>query len=208
MADIFAQHTTVPVASGVTGPGSSTDKDLAYWSGAGGDTLADAAGLQIDGSGNLVIVGSKLTAATMTASLNGIETSVLSKFSWTNAMVVNLGANLSGNIKICTLPAKTVVKNCYVVISTQAAGTAGLTVSVGRTGTDYIDYIVASDAQATANTFYGAATIERGTNLTGYDLPSVTGTTDVYAQFISTTDTLDNVTTCTGVVYLETIKLP
>ncbi len=160
------------------------------------------------GAGDIWLPSSALTAGTMTVTKNAIERTAITHFSWTNAMVVALGASMTGNIAICTLPAKTVVKNCYVVITTAAGGTATLTVSVGRTSAVYSDYIVAKDAQATANTVYGAVSGDRGTNLTGYDLPSYTGTTVVNAHFISTVANLSAVTTSTGEIFLETCTLP
>lgn len=150
-----------------------------------------------------------LTSGTMTAERQGALTgSSIHSFTWTNAMVVALGASLTGDITICTLPAKTVVKNVYVVITGTAAGVATLTVAVGRVAAGYIDYIVASDAKVAANTVYGDASGERGTNLTGYDLPSYTGTTDVKAHFISTVQNLDQTTGSTGRVIIETALVP
>lgn len=152
--------------------------------------------------------GAILTAATMTVASNAFVRSAVTKATWTNAQVVALGAVTAGDISVCTLPAKTRVKNVYVIIDSQAAGTTTLTVAVGRTSATYIDYIVASDAKVAVNTIYGDAVGERGTNLTGYDLPSYTATTTVYAHFISTVENLDQATTCTGTVVLETETLP
>lgn len=149
-----------------------------------------------------------MTAGTMTGTVTAEVRQVIHQFSWTNSMVTALGATTSGNVAICTLPAKTVVTNAYVVITGAAAGPASVTVSVGRTGASYIDYIVASDAKAAANTVYGDGSAERGANLTGYDLASYTGTTVVNAQFVSVGANLDTVTASTGHVYLETMVLP
>lgn len=133
---------------------------------------------------------------------------ITNKYTWNNAAIVALGANLTGEITVATLPAKTVVKNAYVVINTAATGSATLTVALGYTGGSYVDYIVASDARAAANTVYGDTSGERGTALTGYDLPSFTGTTDLKLHFISTVNNLDQVLTSTGTVYIETEILP
>ena len=149
-----------------------------------------------------------LTAGTMTAETAGGYRTSTHSYTWTNAQVVALGAALTGDITVATLPAKTVVENAYVVITGTGAGTASLTVACGRTGAGYIDYIVASDAQAAANTVYGGAGAERGTNLTGYDLPSYTATTDVKCHFISTVQNLDQVTGSTGRVILRTSLVP
>jgi hypothetical protein len=144
--------------------------------------------------------------------VNGVPAGGVGKVTraWTNAEVVALGANLSGNILVATLPARTIPTNAYIVLGSQASGTTTLTVSLGRAGTAYIDYIVASNAKAAANTVYGDALAERGTNLTGYDLPSYTAATDVYLQFVATdaSKKLADVLTCTGTVYLLTQTLP
>ena len=87
-----------------------------------------------------------------------------------------------------------------------ATNVVSLTVSVGRTGAAYIDYIKASSAMAAANTVYGAVVGDRGTNLTGYDLPSWTGTTAVYVQFVCNAN-LSTVLTSTGTIVLETTRL-
>lgn len=161
------------------------------------------------GGTNIVSSAGTTTAGTMTYTGDGsigqpaIKSYTL-KYSWTNAMVTALGASPTGNISVVTLPAKTRVKNVYVVIDTACTNADSLTVSVGRTGADYIDYIVASDAKAVANTVYGDAAAERGTNLTGYDLPSYAGTTTLYARFVSGAANLSTVTTCTGHVDIET----
>lgn len=133
---------------------------------------------------------------------------VIHRFDVTNAMVVALGASLTGDIKICTLPAGTVVTNAYIVIDSPDTSANALTVSLGRTGAAYVDYIVASDAKGAANTVYGDASGERGTNLTMYDLPSVTAATDVYSHFVKTTTNLNTVTGLAYHVYLETMILP
>lgn len=150
-----------------------------------------------------------LTTATMAAEAQAYARgSMVHSATWTNAQVVALGASLTGDIKAFTIPAKHVVENAYIIITGAAAGTTTLTVSCGRTSASYIDYIVASDAQAAANTVYGGASAERGTNLTGYDLPSYTGTTDVYCHFTSTVSNLSSVTGSTGRVVLVTTLIP
>lgn len=154
----------------------------------------------------LTVQSQALTAQTLTAVSSGLQGSSLSKYQWTNAMVTGLGANLTGDLLVCTLPARTIVKNAYIVIDTAAGGVTTLTVALGRTGAGYTDYIAASDAKTTA--VYGDASGERGANLTGYDLPSFANFTDVYLHFIATGTNLDTVTTSTGTVYLETITLP
>lgn len=150
------------------------------------------------------------TAGTMTTTASTSEataTSTRTCRSWTNAMVTALPTT-AGDIAWGTLPAKTIVRNAYVVITGAAAGPATVTVAVGRVSATYIDYIVASDAKAAANTVYGDASGERGTNLTSYDLPSYTGTTVINAHFVSSGANLSTVTGSTGMVCLTLDKLP
>ena len=150
-----------------------------------------------------------LTAGTMTGNTTGYLRTMWTKFTWTNAMVAAL-AGTTDNIAVCTLPAKTIVKRCMVVITGAAAGPTTVTVSIGRVAAAYIDYVVASDAKAAANTVYGDAQAEIGTGLVGGidDMPSYTGTTVVNAQFVSTVGNLSTVTGSTGLVFLETELLP
>ena len=160
------------------------------------------------GNADLQFTGQFLTAGTLTQTAKAYVRSVWHRYDWTNAMVVALGAGLTGDITVATLQAKTIIENVYVVITGTASGTATLTVACGRTSAAYIDYIVASDAKVAANTFYGGASGERGTNLTGYDLPSFTGNTAVKLHFISTVDNLDQCLGSTGSVYIKTSLLP
>jgi hypothetical protein len=93
----------------------------------------------------------------------------------------------------------------YLVVDTAATFAAGsLTMAVGRTGATYLDYLANADIKAAANTYYGKALAERGANLTGYDLPSITGTTTVFAHIIAGAGTLNNVTTSTGHIVICT----
>lgn len=166
-----------------------------------------SAGLQ-KANNFIQIGGALLTAATMTAETVADVRKTTHSYTWTNAMIVALGATTAGDIKVATLPAKEVVENAYVVIITPDSSANALTVACGRTSAAYIDYVVASDAKAAANTVYGDASGERGTNLTGYDLPSYTATTDVFCHFIKTTTNLNTVTASTGRVILETTLVP
>lgn len=155
-----------------------------------------------------------LTTATMTATAGatGAHTSSTHAYTWTNAQVVALGASLTGDITVATLPAKTQVLDAAVVITGTAAGVTTLTVSCGDAvgGTPFINYIVASDAKAVVNTFYGDAVAERGTSIDTefYYLPSYTATTLVTCHFISTVQNLDQTTGSTGRVILMTRLLP
>ena len=127
---------------------------------------------------------------------------------WNNTQVNALGGVTTGSIRVATLPAKTYVRNAYVTITTTETVPTTLTVSLGRTASNYIDYIVASDAKAAANTVYGNVSGERGTNLTGYDYPSRTATTDVFIQFVATGDDLENLLDTAGEVVIDYMVIP
>ena len=151
----------------------------------------------------------QVTAGTMSYTGTADLVKVIHRFDWNVTMVNAIGAVLAGDISVCTLPPKTVVTNCYMVILTPAAGLATLTIAVGRVGAGYIDYIVASDGKAAANTVYGGSAAQRGTNLTGFDLPVYSGTaTTVNAHFIATVNNLSTATASAGCIYLETMLLP
>lgn len=165
------------------------------------------AALKIDTSQNVSLPVQVITAGTMTGTYEAVENSVTTCRSWTNAMVTALPTT-AGDIAWGTLPAKTKVIDATIIITGQAAGPTTVTVALGRTSATYIDYIVASDAKAAVNTVYGDASGERGTNLTGYDLPSYTGTTVVNAHFVSSGGNLSTVTGSTGLVCVTTRKLP
>lgn len=155
------------------------------------------------------VSGLGLTTATMTKNASGVLWTGWSSFSWTNAMVVALGASVTGDIKVATLPAKTMVHKSFLVINSLLSGLTSCTVAVGRTSALYIDYIVASDAKVAANTRYGVAVAQLGTGLVAglMDVPSWTAATDVYAHFISGIENLSACLTCTGTVYLQTTQL-
>lgn len=153
-----------------------------------------------------------LTASTMTAEIAAQQRTATHAYTWSNAQVVALGATTTGNINVATLPAKTQVLDAMVVITGAGAGTTTLTVSCGDAiaGTPFINYVVASNAQAAANTVYGDAVAERGTSLDTefWYLPSYTATTLVTCQFISSGGNLSAVTGSTGRVILTTRLLP
>lgn len=156
------------------------------------------------------VSGQALTAGTLTAATSAEVRRVWHKFSWTNAMVAALGAATTGDLAVCTLPAKTVVLKAVVVITGQGAGLTACTVGLGRAGALYVDYVVASSIKAAANTVYGQAFADLGANLSALvgDLPSIGSTTAVKLHFISSIENLSNVTGSTGDVYLETTTLP
>lgn len=58
-------------ATGVTGPGSSTDRAIATWSGTGGNTLRDNSGASVNSSGK--ITGTGLASTISTATTNAVQ---------------------------------------------------------------------------------------------------------------------------------------
>ena len=148
--------------------------------------------------------GSLLTDGTPTPSANALVRQACTTIPITNAQVAAL-AGTAADLTVITLPAKTVLINAYIKTTAATFGDT-LTISLGRTGANYIDYIVASDAKATAT--YGDGAAERGTNLTGYDLSSLSGTTALKCHFDGNATNLSTVTGFAATVYLVTETLP
>lgn len=171
-----------------------------------------ASSLTAFGATTLSLAAQGLTASTMTAETTAQVRSTTHSYTWSNAQVAALGATTTGDINVATLPAKTQVLDALVVITGAAAGPTTVTVSCGDAiaGTPFINYVVASDAKAAANTVYGDAVAERGTSLDAefWYLPSYTATTLVTCHFISTGANLSTVTGSTGRVILTTRLLP
>jgi hypothetical protein len=149
-----------------------------------------------------------LTAATMTLASSGGARSGWSKVTFTNAMVVACGAVTSCDITVATMDAQNGIENAYLVIDTPETALTGLTGAIGRTGALFVDYIAASDLKAAANTIYGNTSGERGSNLTGFDLPSMTASTTLTMHFISAVENLNTATGLTGTIYLKTFQGP
>jgi len=149
--------------------------------------------VSIDTSQVVTLPRIAVTAGTATLANTGVQGVGWNSVTISNANVTALGATTTGDVTLFTLPAKMQLVDMKVIILAPDSSANALTVAVGRTSASFIDYIVASDAKAAANTVYGDASAERGTNLTGYDLPSYTGTTNVTAHFIKTTTNLSTV---------------
>ena len=177
-----------------------------------GNTALGATAVSVNATGFILDAALNLTAATMTAETVGQFRTATSSYTWTNAQVVALGASLTGDITVATLPAKTQVLDAMVVITGQAAGPTTVTVSCGDAvgGTPFTNLVLPGDAKVAANTVYGDAVAERGTSIDTefFYLPSYTATTLVTCHFISTVQNLDQVTGSTGRVILTTRLLP
>lgn len=132
---------------------------------------------------------------------------------WSVANVTGLGAVADGTLVAATLPAKTYVRNAYLIIRTPddtgESGLSTLTASLGRTGAAYEDIIAAASVtDVGANTIYGNVSGERGANLTGYDFSSFTATTSVVLRFVATGGTLNAVATNSGTVVIDYMVIP
>lgn len=182
-------------------------------------TNAATQSAQILDGGQIQCGNCVLTSGTMTATNQAEERTTTHRYDFTNAMVTALGAGLTGDITVATVPANTRVDKALLYVDTACGGPTTLTMSIGDAvgGTPFINYIVPSDIKAVANTVYGdaAAGTETGTSL--FDatakwlqeyIPSVTATTLVSAHLIATVTNLNTATTCTGHILLTTTKLP
>lgn len=158
-----------------------------------------------------------LTSSTMTASNQAEMRTVTHAYSWTNAMVVALGAGGTGDINVAVLPAKTRVESALIIIDTPDTSANALTVSCGDTGAGATNYVLAGDAKAAANTIYGDLISGAETGAALFDatakwrlnyIPSYTATTTVSCRFTKTTTALNTVTGSTGRVILTTTLLP
>ena len=149
--------------------------------------------------------GTALTAGDLTVNNSGSNGQPF-KASWTRQQVLALGASPTGNLKVATLPAGTCVTNVFMVVTDIETISAQLNGSVGRTAAGYVDYIVASSHKSAA--IYGNASGERGTNNTGYDIPSTSATTDVYIRFDAGADNLGDTVGSAGYVVIEYFVIP
>jgi hypothetical protein len=114
------------------------------------------------------ITGNQLTAGSgVTESSDGYASTTKWKGTIDYSDVAALGAVTSGDITICTLPAKAIVHEAFIVVDTQGTFGDTLTISFGSAGAGYDQLVVASDAKAADNTIYGAAQdgSETGTDL-------------------------------------------
>lgn len=147
------------------------------------------------------------TSQNVTSPLNSLATYAgngYTKGYVTYANANALGAVASGNVTICTLPALTVVRDLHLYISVTASGVGTLTGSVGVTGADYTDMLTAFDLKSAQNTIWGNTNTDRGANLSGYYLPSVSGTTDIKMHLEATGGNLNAVTGLVVYYVLET----
>ena len=123
----------------------------------------------------------------------------------TNAELVALGEILVGNVLVGTLPANSRLIATYFDVTTAETSANNLTVSMGVTGTGYVDWIVASDAKTKAR--LGDAAAERGaTNIDGALF--YTTAQSIYAQFTKTTTHMADLTAFAGTAWVEYAVYP
>jgi hypothetical protein len=162
--------------------------------------------------------GQVTKGATAAASVTNIVTAVNADLATVDAVdgtgdVVDLSAataGVGGNALALTEDLDTGNVMAVSGAGTLAGGEdlTSLTISCGRTGAGYVDWIDALvDGKASPNTVYGDAAADRGA-LVGFDLPSYTGTTVAKCHFISVGTFLENVLTSTGTVILKTTLVP
>jgi hypothetical protein len=140
-------------------------------SGGGGLKVTDGS----TGHGN--IIASTAITAVGTAFANGYIRAGVYGHVWTNAEVAGLSGK-DAELKVATLPAKTVVRNAYVIVNTNETHLSDLTVALGRTGALYVDYIVASNTKAET---LGGELVTNGTftgNANGWTLGGAGGAPD------------------------------
>lgn len=141
-----------------------------------------------------------IASQTTTAPTRGVI-----KYSITNAAVAALGASLTGDITIGTLPANSRVLATYVNVTSAETSANALTVSLGVVATGYIDWVVASDAKTA--TVYGDAAAERGaTNIDGALFYTTAQT--IKSHFVKTTTNLSTATAFAADVYVSYETLP
>ena len=127
-------------------------------------------------------------------------------YSWTNSTITAGAGGTSIDVTLGTIPAKSQILTAYAVVDTQATFAAGtLTVSVGRTGTAYADFLAVGDLKAAAGTIYGNAAAERATDAAIIYLASATA---LKAQFLAGAGDLANVTGSTGTIRVGYITFP
>lgn len=134
---------------------------------------------------------------------SGNSPSIVQQYS--SANLVPLGANTAGDLLVWNLDPRTVVRNCFLEVTSPANGVSTLVCSVGRVAPDYEDYIQSSDLKTLA--LYGGTASTRGVNLSMYDIPSISAVTPIYLRLISTGGNLNSVTNLEFKVTLKLDKL-
>lgn len=157
--------------------------------------------LSFDTSQNSQLTPGVWTAKTATLTKTAIVRDGWTRMDFTNAMVVALGASLTGNIEMGQLPANSQIENARLQVTTTCGGTTTLTVSCGITGAGYTDIFTAENFQAAAGTRYVTTMA-----YPGEDVGS--SATSAFCRFTSTISNLSAVTTCTGTLWVKSAVLP
>lgn len=131
------------------------------------------------------------------------------RLTWVNSDIVACGAVTTCNIPLGDVPARGKLVFAFVRVTGACVGPTTVTVSLGRTAAGYIDWVVASNAKATG--VYGDVSGERGTNQTDpffVDVPSLSATTTVNLQFVSSGGNLNAATACAGEAIAQYQRVP
>jgi len=131
-------------------------------------------------------------------------------YTWTNADIVTAcPATLDCLIPLINFPAKTKVHHAHLFLTGSAAGPTTLTGSVGRVAAAYIDLLTAGNMKAAANTLYGDASAEVGSQMlaNGY-LTSWTATSQMNFRLLATGANIDTVTGFSGYIVIEYSVFP
>lgn len=131
----------------------------------------------------------------------GEARTVWQRYDWNNSNIANLGAVTSANVKICTLPARTIVTNAVMILTTGASGALTIAASIGSIGPNYTNLLGSSSLKAADGTVYGLPPASA-------DLLALSVPTDVYLRVVSTVGNLNITTGSSGTIYLETAVLP
>jgi hypothetical protein len=147
-------------------------------------------------NGTIINPSQKLTAASLTMVSTGEIRNSISKFEWTNDMIVSLGANTTGSLTVCTLPPKTAIKNAIIVITGSATNITTLNGEIKAINNQLLRDDIDFKQGANYNSFSDYPTYIDYVNSTLVTLN------------LTCSDNLEQVLTSSGVIYLETYTLP
>jgi len=190
-----------PIKWHTSGYGGAVDLGFAR-AGAGVVKVTDGS----TGYGDCQLGKSAVTNGSLTQAYSAYSRQVIHKFTWANTDITGLGASPTGDIAICTLPARTRVVWAGFEVTGAATFADTLVGGIGVTGANYDDFVVDSDLKSTA--FYGDTAAERGTSLDDYSFYFTgTSTPTVYMHVDGNLTNLSGVTGSTGTIWIVTETL-
>ena len=151
----------------------------------------------------------ELTPGELTVATSAEVRSVIHKFTWTNAMInavvpTATSPNYLGKLLICTLPAKTVITNCFAVIDSRATQPFTCSATIGISGGS--ELLATFDLGSVANTIFGNLAAERGASASYY-FPSNTATTALYMN-LTAISAFTDVLNSAGSIHIYSTILP